>query len=332
MNDQNNEDFKDLETSLRSALSNEKQTGLSATQLNSLHFMIAKEEFKKVKSRPSWKNWLIPSSMLATAVVAFVLINRFPGSETNTALTETSAPWVEQKSSKVASNAQGAPQESKVAKKKEVIAATPPAASAPALLGSNAKQSESTRHRGGPKLESPKNTKAEPEKMSVAKDLAPKPEKEKSWESKGSAAQNNLTPPRGLGGTTSSFGSLADSKSESVSGIGAGKSADVSLKKSEQKIATSQAVSLIQVSKVSSDTAKKLMGAIGNLSKCNNVAATWKISIEILKSGKITTSKLVPENGGSDEQKLCIKDKMTKWNLGSTSIGLIHMTVKFSGK
>jgi hypothetical protein len=51
----------------------------------------------------------------ATAVVAFVLINRFPGSETNTDLAETSAPWVEQKSSKVASNAQGAPHQSKVA-------------------------------------------------------------------------------------------------------------------------------------------------------------------------------------------------------------------------
>jgi hypothetical protein len=332
MNDQNNEDFKDLETSLRSALSNEKQTGLSATQLNSLHLMIAKEEYRKTNTRPAWKNWLIPSSMLATAVVAFFVINRFPSSETNSVLTETSAPWVDSESSKVASNGQSAPTEIKVAKKKEVKAETPQAASAPVLAESKAKPTESTRNRAGPKQESPKKISTDPEKISVAKDLAPKLEKEKSWESKGTAVQNNLTPPKGLGGSTSSFGSLANSKSESVSGSGSGKSASVSLKKSDQKVASSKIVSLIQASNVSTDTAKKLTGEIAKLSNCNDLASTWKISFEILKSGKITSPKLVPESGGSDEQKLCINGKMAKWNLGSTSIGPVHLTVKFSGK
>ena len=342
MNDQNNEDFKDLEKTLRKALSSEKQTGLSPSQLNSLHLMITREQFKKTKARPAWKNWLIPSSILATAMVAFMVFDRFPNSESNSVSTETSAPWVANESptntSKAtkASKSQGPEQKKKVAQKKDAAPETPPPAAAPMDAEPEAEQMDGARNRAGPKLAKPVTTKPEPAKHVAAKPKTTSPAKEKVWESKGSASQTPPpanSPSPGIGGGGASFGSLADNKSESNAGTGTGKSLGMSLKKSESKIGNTSTVSILQTSKLSADTSKRLQANVGKLSVCNSKASTWNISFEVIKNGKVSSPKAAPENDDSGvAQSDCIVDAIRKWNLGSTSVGLINLKIKFSGK
>jgi hypothetical protein len=173
---------------------------------------------------------------------------------------------------------------------------------------------------------------AESAKTKITKNIAAKPTKEKVWESKGSAAENSPTPSKATGGSVSSFGSLADSRPENAPGTGAGKSIGMTLKKSDNKDGNLQAVALVQVSKVSAETSKKLTVVIRKLSICNDNISTWKISFEILTSGKIFSPKLIADSGGTESQKLCIANAMAKWNLGSTSTGLTNLTIKFSGK
>lgn len=96
MTDQN--DFKNLEHSLRKALGSEKQVGLKPGQLNDLHQAIdAGSRRNSAIKKPSRWQWSLAGSILATAVIAFIVVDRFPGSENQNS--ETPATWQEPKES-----------------------------------------------------------------------------------------------------------------------------------------------------------------------------------------------------------------------------------------
>lgn len=90
MNDEN--DFTDLENKLRNALTREKKSGLHPEQLNALHKAIeaGSSRMAAPKKRPWWQLSLA-GSVLATAMIAFIVVNRFPGSEQPQ--TETAESW-----------------------------------------------------------------------------------------------------------------------------------------------------------------------------------------------------------------------------------------------
>lgn len=322
MNDQNNENFGDLEKAIKKALSREKQTGLNASQLNSLHLMISKGEHASAKVRPRFLNWLIPSSILATAMIAFMVFDRFPSSETLS--TETSAQWENSPSGKVASKSQEPEQKKILAVKKDVAPPiTPAAAPAQIVVERKAEKNESERNRAGPKL---------------AKPTPAKPSKEKSWESNSAPAQKKSTS-LGLGGTTSgagsaSFGSAADSaKVEEQPGSGAASKLATSLKKSDAKgKAMTAAVSIVTMSDVSPDISNRIKMNVSSLAVCNLVASTWNLSFKVSKSGKIEVTKIGSENGGTDLQAKCLTKEIKSWNIGSSPVSPVDLKIKFSGQ
>jgi hypothetical protein len=102
-------EFKDLETTLKKAFAREKQQGLAPQQLRALHEAIDRGSSAGAKQKRRWWQWSVAGSLLATALVAIVVVDRFPRSQD--LMTETAAPLAQEKkkSSKADKAAEAAP-------------------------------------------------------------------------------------------------------------------------------------------------------------------------------------------------------------------------------
>jgi hypothetical protein len=317
MTDQNNEDFKDLEMPLRKALSAEKQTGLSAAQLNSLHLMISKDEHPRAKVRSRWLNWVLPSSILATAMVALIVFNRFPKQESPS--TETAAPWVNSEST-VATGSPPAEKEPKksVAMKKDTTP-TAPAAMSSGRSEIFAERKEESRHRAGPQLAKPSPTKTI---------------KEKSWESKGANSKKVAVGLSQAGGGDLS-GKAADQASKFTSGDSKGKSLGSTANLTESRsVSKDKNVMIIQSSTIPQELRTSLDAKIKTLSLCSSNKSIWQVRFTISKSGSVVDPKASKSSGdaASNSTMACIVSKMKTWTFTPSSQGPVEVKIQFSPK
>lgn len=104
INDNDKNEFKDIEASLRKAFAGEKQQGLAPHQLRALHEAVDGGTARPL-SRSRWWQWSMAVSLVAAASVAVIVVDRFPG--TNDAMIETLTPQANEQS--IQSNDQPAP-------------------------------------------------------------------------------------------------------------------------------------------------------------------------------------------------------------------------------